>query len=297
MPSTILPSPEEIETLVPRPGSVVWQRAGDARAFLAAGYALTLQVAHPTVGAGVLEHSNYRADPWGRLLRTLDYVNSTVYGGPRLAGEVGSRVREMHKRIKGTKPDGTPYHALEPEAYAWVHATLAESIVAANQRFVRPMAPAEVEAFWRQWRPLGRLVGVRDGDLPETWGEFRVYFDRMVAERLENNEAVRDVLDTPNSAARPEIPLLGSRSWKALRIPAARLFDLATVGMMPPLLRNRLQRHWSSAAELEFRALSRAARTVHPLMPPQLRIIGPGYLRWRRQAIARGDVARLAPAA
>ena len=37
-----------------------------------------------------------RSDPWGRLLRTLDYVNGTVYGGPALAGEIGRRVRDVH---------------------------------------------------------------------------------------------------------------------------------------------------------------------------------------------------------
>lgn len=40
----------------------------------ASGYALLLQVAHPTVGAGVAEHSNYAQDPFGRLIRTLDYL-------------------------------------------------------------------------------------------------------------------------------------------------------------------------------------------------------------------------------
>ena len=38
---------------------------------MGAGYALVLQVAHPTVAAGVEEHSRYRQDPWGRLVRTL----------------------------------------------------------------------------------------------------------------------------------------------------------------------------------------------------------------------------------
>jgi hypothetical protein len=31
-------------------------------------------------------------------------------------------------------------------------------------------------------------------------------------------------------------------------------------------------------------------------MPASLRIMGPGYLRWRAKEIARGDVARLEPA-
>src|SRR4051794_18954650 len=117
MPS-VLPSPEEIPLLVPQPGGPVWRAANDIRTMSTAGYALILQVAHPTVGAGVGQHSNFAADPWSRLLRTLDYVNGTIYGGPDLAAEIGRRVRGMHRSIKGVRPDGERYHALEPAAYA-----------------------------------------------------------------------------------------------------------------------------------------------------------------------------------
>ena len=82
----IMPRAEEWEHLAPRPGTVSYERAGDARLMLAAGYALLLQVSHPTVGAGVSEHSRFREDPWGRLLRTLDYSYTMVHGGPRAAG-------------------------------------------------------------------------------------------------------------------------------------------------------------------------------------------------------------------
>ena len=71
--SNVLPTDDEVLALVPGRGSITWRRAADARIFVGAGYALMLQVAHPTVGAGVLEHSNYKADPWGRLFRTLDF--------------------------------------------------------------------------------------------------------------------------------------------------------------------------------------------------------------------------------
>ena len=45
----------------------------------------------------------------------------------------------MHKQIKGELPNGEPYHSLEPEAYALVHATLADSIVRSHLRFVGPV--------------------------------------------------------------------------------------------------------------------------------------------------------------
>jgi len=39
------------------------------------------------------------------------------------------------------------------------------------------------------------------------------------------------------------------------------------------------------------------ARSLTPVMPDSLRNTGPGYLRWRREALERGDVAALQAAA
>jgi uncharacterized protein (DUF2236 family) len=283
------PASDEVAELVPRPGSPVWRYAGDTRLLTGAGYALLLQVAHPTVGVGVSEHSDFKADPWGRLFRTLDYSYSMVYGGPELAGEIGRRVFELHKGIKGVKPDGERYHALEPEAYAWVHATLAESIVTGNRRFALPMPSGEIELFWSQWRELGRLVGVQVRELPEDWAGFRGYFERMVDERLENTEAVQDVLLTLTRPARPPVPLLTDVAWRVARLPMARLLSLATVGLLPPRLRERFGVRWSRAQEVELATLGAAARSATPLMPRPLRNTGPGYLRLRRGALERSD--------
>src|ERR1044072_1062701 len=87
--ATVLPEAGEAPALTPKPGSVTWRYAGDARLIATGAYAILLQVGHPAVGAGVSEHSEFRADPWGRLLRTLDYTYTMSYGGPVLATEMG----------------------------------------------------------------------------------------------------------------------------------------------------------------------------------------------------------------
>jgi uncharacterized protein (DUF2236 family) len=286
----ILPPADEAVRLVPPRGSITWRRAGDARLMVGAGYALLLQVSHPVVGAGVSEHSNFREDPWGRLLRTLDYTNTMVFGEPEDAVRMGRGIREMHKRIKGVDRHGNRYHALEPEAYAWVHATLAEAIVNGHSRFGRPMSRAEVEAFYAEWLGMGRLLGVRERDLPADWYGFREYFDRMVAERLEHNETVRDVLDALKEPARPPALPLPDGAWRAARFPAARLTALATIGMLPPVLRERFGLEWSRAQETQLRALGVASRAATPVMPASLRRMGPAWLERRRDAIGRSGM-------
>jgi uncharacterized protein (DUF2236 family) len=287
----VLPTEDEVPHLIPGRDSVAWRLSSDSRIMSTAGYALMLQVAHPTVGAGVHEHSNFEADPWGRLLRTLDYTTVMVYGPPGLAGPMGRRIHEMHKHIKGVKPSGERYFALEPEAYAWVHATLAQAIVAGSERFARRMSPAEVERFYAEWLGVGRLIGVPAGQLPERWSDFRAYFDRMVDERLEDNQTVHTVLRTLAKPKAPPVPALNDPIWRAARLPMGRLGALATVGLLPPRLRTRLGLRWTKAQAVELRALAALSRAATPLMPATLRCFGPSYLKWRREAIDRGDVA------
>jgi uncharacterized protein (DUF2236 family) len=280
-----LPSADEYAELVPRPGSVTWRKASDIRLSGGSGYALLLQVAHPTVGAGVSQFSQYRSDPWGRLMRTLDYVHGSIYGGPELAGEIGRRVREMHRRFRGVRADGRRYSAFEPDAYAWVHATLAGSIVDGHRLFGTPFTEVEEVEFWEEWRRLGRLVGVRYGDLPEEWDEFRPYFDHTVEHVLENTEAVRDLLVSLSRPAPP--PGVSGGVWRVLGPALAGHGRLVTVGMLPPVLRERFGLRWTTAHEGAFRALGAASRASGPLLPGQLKQLGPWHLRERRDSLAR----------
>ncbi len=280
----LLPSREEAPELIPTPGGVTWRIAGDARLFCASAYALLLQVTHPTVGAGVAQHSNFREDPWGRLLRTLDYTSSMIYGGPDLAWNTGRRIREMHERINGVRDDGRRYRALDPRPYAWVHATLAEAIVRGHELFCSSsQLPAERDEFWTEWRRVGRLIGVRYDDLPETWPEVMAYFTDMVQLELEDTEAARDVLASLRDPAAPPLPWMRGDVWRLVRWPATKAGALATLGMLPQVLRERLGVEWNTSSERRFRMLARAARVSRPLMPPQLRSFGPSYLRWRRR--------------
>ena len=297
--TTVLPSPEEYAALAPTPGSPVWRAFNDTRLLHTSGYATLLQVAHPTVGHGVHQYSSFVKDPWGRLLRTLDYVHGTIYGGPELAGEIGVRVRNMHKTIKGTKSDGSRYSAMEPDAFAWVHATLAHSIFEGHRVFIAPMSDHEKQAFWRQWMDVGRLIGVRYRDLPETAAGFEEYFDSVVDERLEWTPAIPQVLDTLSGSPPPNVPGMRPGLWRLLRAPMGYQVRVATVGLMPERLRRRLELPFSPRERRAYKAMAAASRAAGPLVRGPLREFGPNYVRWRREALARGDVAATgsAPAA
>ncbi len=289
--TSVLPSPEEYADLAPSPGSPVWRAFNDIRLLSTAGYATLLQVAHPTVGHGVHQYSSFTKDPWGRLLRTLDYVHGTVYGGPELAGSIGKRVREMHTTIKGTKPDGSSFHAMEPDAFAWVHATLAASVVKGRRLFATPMSEGEKEDFWAEWLRVGRLVGVRPRDLPSSFAGFGDYFDSMVRDVLEWTPAVPEVLETLARSGPPDLPRMPRPVWNVVRAPMAMQLRVTTVGLLPPEARRKLGLRLSSAERAAFNTMAATSRASRPLIRGTLAEFGPWYVGRRSAALARGDVA------
>lgn len=283
----ILDEAQASELLV-GPESVCWRFASDARLYLVMLYPLLLQVAHPTVGAGVRDFSDFDRRPWQRLLRTLDYVSLLVYGGED-AIAAGRRLRALHKGFTGVRADGQRYYALEPEAYAWVHATLLHSYVAGHQQFGRPMRPDQIERFYDEYRGLGRLIGVRPRDLPDTWREFLSYFDRVSLTELASNDSVRRVLRAVKLSGPPAVPL-PEPIWTLARIPARRAMWVGGIGLMAPEIRRRLDIPWTDGDERTFRMLGRLTRAMGPAMPKRLQILGPDQLRLRRRAIARGPL-------
>src|SRR4249920_2024673 len=124
------------ESVGPRwfsPDRPVWRVHADASVFVGALRALLLQSLHPLAMAGVADHSDYRADPWGRLQRTARFLAATTYGTEDQADQACATVRRVHRRVHGIAPDGRRYDANDPHLLTWVHIAEADSFLAAYQ--------------------------------------------------------------------------------------------------------------------------------------------------------------------
>jgi uncharacterized protein (DUF2236 family) len=255
----------------PRRGGAVWRYFGDIRSTLMAPQLLLLQVSHPVVGAGVADHSNFRAEPWGRLIRTLLSLTTVVYGGQEAATAEARRLIHVHTPMKGTDSQGRRYHALNPEAYHWVHATLVKGPVDAQRLFGKGMSDTELAAYYRGMRDVGRVWGLKEHHLPPDWPSFVEYYDDMVANRLEHNQSVQDVLDELTRPAKPFRWIPGFL-WAPVARLGAHFALLVTVGTLPPVLRERLHLDWSGRQERALRRFARLVRFLTALTPPPLRI-------------------------
>jgi uncharacterized protein (DUF2236 family) len=271
----------------PGPGSVVWRVSGDWTLLLGGGRALILQVAHPTVAAGVGQFSDYESAPWKRLVGTLDLYMRVIYGGrDETPAEAGERLRSMHKRLKGVHEDGTHWHALDPAAFHWVHATLVDGIAEMNARFGTPMNGLEIELYYEEMREVGRLYGLREQDMPADWGAFRAYFDSVVEDELRDSETLQNVIRSVFNPAKPPLAALPDAIWNAAKWPGGELVKLTTVGSLPPVLRQRLGLEWSRERELALRAQQGAIRGLFPRLPDRLRLMPPAYAAQRGETLA-----------
>src|SRR5437588_11467794 len=90
------------------PDSMTWRVHADPAMLIGGMRALLIQALHPLAMAGVQQHSDYKADPWGRLQRTADYVLTTTYGSRREAEAAGALVQAVHRHVHGVDPVTNP---------------------------------------------------------------------------------------------------------------------------------------------------------------------------------------------
>src|SRR4051794_31208046 len=176
------------------PDSILWRYAGDTRiAFMGATIGI-LQLMHPAIGAGVMEHSDFFDDPLDRVVRSLPAILGAVYDGPEAAA-TGEWVRHQHDDIKGVDAQGRRYHALTPETYWWAHATfqfMAEQVV--DRYDDRRLSTEEREQLYREGLVWYSRYGVSDRAVPSTRADFQERWDHCCGEVLEMNDAVEFVL-------------------------------------------------------------------------------------------------------
>ena len=232
--------------------------------FLGGGPAVLLQVAHPLVAAGVVQHSGYRRDLWKRLVRTLRALYLVAFGTKTEAERAAEAVQAVHAHVRGVTerqlgpfPAGTPYSACDPELQLWVHATLVHSSLAAYGRFVCALSAEEEERYYQEMGLVARLFGTPAAIIPSSLAEFRDYFDsQLVRETITVTPPARQVAAIILEAALPA-PM-------RVLVPAHRL---STAGLLPTPLRDEYGLRWTPLHEL---ALPIAARSVRVAATPVL---------------------------
>jgi uncharacterized protein (DUF2236 family) len=221
--------------------------------------AIVLQVAHPAVGHGVAEHSDFAVDPVARLHATLSFVYVVADGDERLVRSVAGAVGRAHRPVVSGARAAVPFDARDPELQRWVAATLHETSLRMAELVWGPLPrPLADELLARS----GRFATVLGMPAP-LWPEDMDAFDRYFAEaldRLRFDETTADVLRELVAARR-------APAWVRVSMP---LLLALTAPLLPERLRAALG--WQRVRG------ERAAAVLVRLLAPLYRA-APGRLR------------------
>ena len=223
--------------------------------------ALLLQVAHPLVAAGVAEHSDFRRDPIGRLMRTLNTTLAMVFGTTAQANAALGRVDRRHRAVRGTAPSGRGYDAHDPRLVVWVQTTLVLTSLRLYEQVLGRLTDGDREAYWQEARFFARRLGATDDAMPRSYADLLRYERDMLATEVipdaNANAVARDVLRPMPWLPRPLL-------WGSLAFTSA---------LVPPSLRLSFDLPWRTRERLFYRAVIVTLRLVVPLLPERIRVV------------------------
>jgi uncharacterized protein (DUF2236 family) len=232
--------------------------------------ALLMQAAHPLAFAGFFAASSTLDDPYPRLERTAAVMNTVIFGESDVADRVTARVRRIHSRMTGTLARaagpfsaGTPWAADDPQLLLWIIATLVDSALAVYARYVHPLSADEREEYWRDYRVIACLFGLREDQIPETIEDLDAYLAQMLAgDQLQVVPEAREL--AIQIVLRPPVPLAAR--------PLLELANFITVGLLPVALRRQYRLSWDPVRGLVHRGGAEyTRRLVLPLLPRRFR--------------------------
>jgi uncharacterized protein (DUF2236 family) len=253
-------SPPGAEALVPA-GSISWRVFGNAVTLFVGGVtAVILELAEPSVRAGVWDHSSFRRDPMQRLRRTGMAAMITVYAPRAEAETMIARVNAMHLKVRGTLPDGTAYHASDTRLLDWVQATASFGFVEAYSRFAAPLSRKEKSQAFAEAEPAARLYGATGA--PSSFEAWERMLERTLP-ALEPSDTLIEFLSIMRSAPILPAPL---RPMQSLLVAAATT-------ILPNEVRSKLgleQAGLRLGGETLVSAMGRTASMLLPASAPQV---------------------------
>jgi uncharacterized protein (DUF2236 family) len=254
------------------PGAQFHRFFNDPRWALAVVRATVLEAAHPQIGAALADNSSFVVHPWRRLRNTLVSLQRMFGADEHTRQREAARLNRLHARLSGTDARDRPYDAMDPEVRAWVVATLFESSVTMCRLSGQPLDQITMERLYAEFQAFLAALGDRAGHLPATLPEFWQYYDRMVAEELQNTDALRIILYRLFEHL-PAPPLFAGLPtvWATGRALAGPVIGTVTVASLPEALRRRAGLPEVPGAQTLMQSAYMAARLARVLPDNWLR--------------------------
>jgi uncharacterized protein (DUF2236 family) len=180
------------------PGSAIWKVHGDVSGVVGGVSGLLLGALNEPVTYGTNRFSDYQRDPIKRLGFTSSFVRGVTFGSTQAAEKLIETVRAMHKRVRGTMPDGRSFSATDSADIIWTGATQAYSIARAHLRYhPDPLRGADLDRYFAEYAVISLRLGAVDP--PRSRADVEDYFVTM-RPRLTVSEEVLETVRFLRSA-------------------------------------------------------------------------------------------------
>ena len=235
--------------------------AGEALHLAGGGRALLLQIAHPAIGRGVVEHSDFANRIEQRLHATMTFMYASVYATPEEVQFVRRSVNRAHAPVRSDAREGTPgYNAFDPELQLWVAATLYQTTLMLFERVFGAVPAVDGERLYREFCAQLSVLQLR----PESWPPTREDFDRYWSESLHRLSSTEETRAVARQILYPDaVPF-----WMRALLPLARL---VTVGLLPEVVRDHFELAWNERLQSRFDRWMALTAVVYPLIPRRIR--------------------------
>lgn len=257
--------------------------ASEALTLAGGGRALLLQIAHPAVGRGVVEHSDFASRLMDRFDGTMLYLTASMFGTPEELRAMRRIVNRAHAPVRDAAVDastaGPAYNAHDPELQLWVAATLYQTMMDLHRRVFGELTDAQADAAYRELAKALSNLQLSPDQWPASRAAFDDYWARMV-------NALR-VDDQVLAVSRQILYPHGVPWWLRPTLPAVRLL---TAGLLPEAARRQFRLPWSVRRQRRFDRLMRWTVALYPRLPLRVRHLPRDrYLAKLRRAVRPED--------
>jgi uncharacterized protein (DUF2236 family) len=276
-------TPEEDHRGFFGPDSVTWRIHADPSYSAGGLRALMLQALHPVAMDGVARNSAaFRDEPWQRLVRTGQYLETLTFGTRTEARRVVARVRGLHSRLGGVEESsGRAYRVDDPDLLLWVHNCEVDSLLSTARRAGVPLTDDDADRYVTEQVVAATLVGVPEELVPRSVAGLQAY----VADVRPSLAATAAARDAVRLLLLPPMP-----TWVQLLTPARPAWGgLAGLGfaLLPAWARQMFSMPGLGLTDAAATGALRAFRQGLLALP----------VRVRQSPIVRAGVERTAPAA
>jgi uncharacterized protein (DUF2236 family) len=241
--------------------------AGDPRSLLPGGSAGLLQLMYPPLGQAVAEHSAFFDDPFGRVYRSVPQIWATILTPD--GEERGRAIRDLHGSFGGELPNGTSYHALDPDTFWWAHATFTWEMFRSIELFWREQLDKEaLERLYRETVEWYEHYGMSLRPVPKSYDDFGSRFIEVCDNELEMTPAASRAVEIAVSGqfSLPAVPMALDRTARPLVAPFGRAL---VFGCLPKGVRERFSLPWRRRDRTALAFVRSSARRGVGAIPPR----------------------------